>query len=350
MRRTPAVHILSLRRTYQDALEFVELRILPGMSHVSLLCGDLIGCAVVNDLSIPHIINWWTSKLYPLGDAADFKVRKVLDLLYFVAQSHPARQRSAHAITIWRQYVIVLRSYDVQIFDWSSQTSPPRFLQTLPFDNFIGNAILCPESRVIPAESHIGITSEFAIENSPPISTLALKYWPDRVLHYCLFYEPLTPNCPFSLSLIQESTSRQPKSGLYLTCSSQRFTWTSDEEIPLNDLPRRRNLDIFCSTLSTPSSHDKGQTSLSLQGIPVICLGRTPQAPRIWGYPCICFDDSLGLMAIGNIFGEIAVYDFTTETSHAIWDISNDPFPAKIESATPVSKVSCWYSILSDDQ
>lgn len=64
--RSPSVYILSLMR-HSNVLEFHELQKFPGLSNIRLLSGDVIGCAVVNDISIPHIINWKTSDMHALG-------------------------------------------------------------------------------------------------------------------------------------------------------------------------------------------------------------------------------------------------------------------------------------------
>jgi hypothetical protein len=51
---------------------------LVGLSRVQLLDGDFIGCAVRNDISVPHLINWKTAETYALADVPDMKALMIL--------------------------------------------------------------------------------------------------------------------------------------------------------------------------------------------------------------------------------------------------------------------------------
>jgi hypothetical protein len=61
----PFTEIISLRRRKHDVI-FVSLGRLPGVSHVRLLHGDFVGCALLEEESIPHLIDWRTGAKYPL--------------------------------------------------------------------------------------------------------------------------------------------------------------------------------------------------------------------------------------------------------------------------------------------
>jgi hypothetical protein len=67
------VEIISLR-CLEDRLIFVQLASLPGLSHIRLLHGDLIGCAMINDISVPQLVNWRTKATYPLAELPDENV------------------------------------------------------------------------------------------------------------------------------------------------------------------------------------------------------------------------------------------------------------------------------------
>ncbi|KAJ7690116.1 hypothetical protein B0H17DRAFT_595768 [Mycena rosella] len=63
-----AVHIITLRQHSGFHL-FSELACMRGSSHVLMLRGDFVGCALRGDIVVPHIINWrnhrYTTSLLP---------------------------------------------------------------------------------------------------------------------------------------------------------------------------------------------------------------------------------------------------------------------------------------------
>ena len=71
--RSPVVEIISLAHV-EGQLVFVQLASLAGLSHIRLLHGDLIGCAMSNDVSIPHLVNWRTKATYALAEFPDENV------------------------------------------------------------------------------------------------------------------------------------------------------------------------------------------------------------------------------------------------------------------------------------
>jgi hypothetical protein len=71
---SPAVEVLSLRR-HEGTMAFVKLTRLPGFSRIKLLHGNLIGCLMKDDTSIPHLVDWRTKDSYSLADLPDVNVR-----------------------------------------------------------------------------------------------------------------------------------------------------------------------------------------------------------------------------------------------------------------------------------
>ena len=88
---TPVVEIISLRQ-YQGRYVFVRLAHLSGLSHIRLLSGDFVGCAVKDDMNIPHLVNWQSGQTYPLDDSPDlnvslFCIEVILWLIYVTGRS-----------------------------------------------------------------------------------------------------------------------------------------------------------------------------------------------------------------------------------------------------------------------
>jgi hypothetical protein len=71
------VEIISLAHA-EGQLVFVQLASLAGLSHIRVLHGDLIGCAMSKDVSIPHLVNWRTKAMYALAEFPDENVSQSL--------------------------------------------------------------------------------------------------------------------------------------------------------------------------------------------------------------------------------------------------------------------------------
>lgn len=61
---------------------FVRLASLPGMSHIRLLYGDFVGCAMGSNVSIPHLANWRTGVTYALEKLPDENVSLFSIVIY----------------------------------------------------------------------------------------------------------------------------------------------------------------------------------------------------------------------------------------------------------------------------
>ncbi|KAJ6492782.1 hypothetical protein C8R47DRAFT_422002 [Mycena vitilis] len=74
---SPCVHVITLRQC-SGTHRFAELCRVEGFSHVLMLQGNYIGCAVRNDAIVTHIIDWATSieHTLPPPDRFDFPQRR----------------------------------------------------------------------------------------------------------------------------------------------------------------------------------------------------------------------------------------------------------------------------------
>jgi hypothetical protein len=63
--RSPAVHIITLRE-YSGAHVFSELCRIEGSSHVLMLCGNLLGCALRDGAIQPHVVNWTEDRIHDI--------------------------------------------------------------------------------------------------------------------------------------------------------------------------------------------------------------------------------------------------------------------------------------------
>jgi hypothetical protein len=87
----PVVEIIALRQSRKRSV-FVRLAQFPSLSHIRLLSGDFVGCAMKDDMSIPHLVNWRSGQTYPLADSPDlgvslFYIEVILWLIYVAGRS-----------------------------------------------------------------------------------------------------------------------------------------------------------------------------------------------------------------------------------------------------------------------
>jgi hypothetical protein len=74
--RSSAVHILTLRK-HAAGHAFSELHRIEGSSHVLMLCGNLLGCALRDGAIVSHVINWKENRIHDIPglDVSGHRVR-----------------------------------------------------------------------------------------------------------------------------------------------------------------------------------------------------------------------------------------------------------------------------------
>jgi hypothetical protein len=65
--------ILCLVRS-SESVKFLELARFDGLSHVLMLSGDYVTCALQNDIALLHLVNWRTKESYALETSPHRKV------------------------------------------------------------------------------------------------------------------------------------------------------------------------------------------------------------------------------------------------------------------------------------
>ncbi|KAJ7130294.1 hypothetical protein C8R44DRAFT_64037 [Mycena epipterygia] len=70
-----SVHIITLRRR-SGCHFFCELTRIEGSSHVLMLHGNLVGCALRHAAIVPHIVNWKDCRIIDIPPGADIPGRR----------------------------------------------------------------------------------------------------------------------------------------------------------------------------------------------------------------------------------------------------------------------------------
>jgi hypothetical protein len=159
-------------------------------------------------------------------------------------------------------------------------------------------------------------------------------------------------------SYVSPAYVKDPKAPWYRLCAGakgQRVMWITqartyqDESIyekspqlVLASIEPKGRASALDSSDRIPSSFL--QTSLEQH---INCTSDLAVTPALWAFPQIDFDEALGLVAIGNIFGELALYDLVGSPLCGMWSLSLDTPPLDIPpSFRMVSTVcTCFKSV-----
>jgi hypothetical protein len=227
-------------------------------------------------------------------------------------------------MTIWGEYIVVVRPYDVQLFSRPSSSSPPRLLRAFEFGRFAWEAVIVDSSAL--KKSLEGLFPRNFSENTDSVISFILTHQHDAFLYvietdFSLNGQSPHDNLTMRLAKTYGLTHgwMNPSWHLRAGITGKRITWISGG-VQLNfDSP------ILCSSV------------LTLEG-PGICnfddpgslfaaeieISDTEKFPALWAFPQFDFDEALGLLAVGNVFGELAVCDYVGRWSDDLLLLAED--------------------------
>ncbi|KAF7293017.1 hypothetical protein MIND_01201000 [Mycena indigotica] len=280
-----AVHILTLCKVSGQNV-FCELARCEGSTYVLMLSGSLVGCALRNGSNVPHIYDWKSRTIYDIIPQPDG-----LDV--------PSRRTVPHLMTKWQGKLIIIRSSAIELYDTV-------YAQTTTFvfnTNFDTPSISEVERCAPPGRSPD--TLHFLALSSRGLELITLEPGAGQVdYHQSLileapFHRILNPGDP-----VPVGEDYPMFYGLRVGDSGQRALWISAAEATI--YCKNPHLRLCQGALPPTFSGDT-----TMQQISTTFAGM--EDPAIWGVASIDFDDALGVVAIGNCFGELWVYDFGSE-------------------------------------
>nr|GAT53400.1 predicted protein [Mycena chlorophos] len=279
-----ALHVVTLCKHSQGQRTFAELARLEGSSHVLALSGDFVQCAMRGGLSIPHLYDWKHGAVVDIPPPPGG-----LDV--------PLRRAVPHLMHIWEDRIVVVRSGCIELFHVRDKAviSFMQIVETSP----IWEVEVCSPKDASPCSLHLAAISEAGIE------LLVLEELDGRVhLRRSLIVEnpPPIPIEENEYGLVSEPPSYPPFYGLCVGSSGKRVTWISareafDLQVDWSRLPLRLYQATVCSI--------DEEIALS-----TYTIFNPRDDPALWGVPCRDFDDALGLLVMGDCFGELAVFDY----------------------------------------
>jgi hypothetical protein len=228
---------------------------------------------------------------------------------------------------VWNNYLVVIRPRDVQIYTMpssSSSSEPPSHLQTLPFGRMVWEAVILSNSNLVA--SLRGLFPKRS-ENDKDDKISFLISSESKVHLYNLSLDGLLAEESSTTGFILESIVHSNWKGtswcLSAGATGCRLSWLSQSpRVEGNWVPPA----IFMSTLNQHFTLPTGidNTHHLLIGTE-INIADADRLPATWAMPKLEFDEALGLLAIGNTFGELAICDYVKQSTDQLGDFASEP-------------------------
>ncbi|KAJ7038935.1 hypothetical protein C8F04DRAFT_331720 [Mycena alexandri] len=260
---SPSVHIITLVQ-HLGTHRFAELYRVEGSSHILMLQGDFVGCAVRRNTIIPHIINWKTGTTYDLSPPPGV--------------DEPHFRNTPHSLILWNEFIVVVR-HDTLHF-YSQPTSAGRPVYTKSVKTVEIWEVVVVDAR--PSEPlHLLVMSANGVE------IIAIET-------DVLFNEDASALLPVA------TTSKEwPWYRLTANGSGKRALWISADNAMGSDKVDYPQLTYAVVSPRSPESEN-----------PLFrWTNDLPEDPALWAFPTLDFDEALGYTVVGNCFGELAIYD-----------------------------------------
>ncbi|KAF7292971.1 hypothetical protein MIND_01196300 [Mycena indigotica] len=275
----PAVRILTLNKKNR----FVELACLEGSTHVLFFDGDIVGCAVQDGLNIPHLYDWKQHMVIEVSPPPGG-----LDI--------PSRRSVPHFMTIWNNEMVIIRVDCIELYSMplpSTKSEVITFVEIIETSP-IWEVDICSPAQAEPAALHLVVISPDGIE------LIVLRQLESRTQleRSLLVVTPPLPE-PFDQEEYLGPEEDYPfLFGLHVGASGRRMIWVSAVEASVRS--RRHPLRLLQAPITFTELDYTQQMSTFFDD----------SDPALWGAACMDFDDALGLVVIGNTFGELSVFDY----------------------------------------
>ncbi|KAJ7481477.1 hypothetical protein FB451DRAFT_129695 [Mycena latifolia] len=274
-----SVHIITLRQ-HSGCHVFSELSRIEGSSHVLMLRGNLVGCALRHGAIVPHIINWRDQRIHDIPPPPGG-----LDI--------PGRRSVPHLITIWNGILVVLRTNSLEFHALPTTAGDAIvFIKLIETPTIWEAAAVCDSASVdsptsplrLIVLSPLGI--ELCVVERDVLVTLNEEHTAPRI---CLAQTP------------QDVRFEAPWYRLCIGASGRRSFWLSASKEPSSvwDGPQVVGMAVQLLPFDTEVPCYWSKTKLEDHSA----------QPALWAIPTVDFDDALGLTVVGNCFGELAIYD-----------------------------------------
>ncbi|KAI0810865.1 hypothetical protein BC629DRAFT_1720723 [Irpex lacteus] len=260
---------------HEGSPRFIRLARFPGLLHIRALYGSLLGFSLHGDLSVPSVLNWHTGQITHLRD-------------------RPSIYGCSHSMAIDGEYIAFLDNISVWIARYSpSETTVLSLHDSVAVEGLrdIGYAKLALSGD----KGYRTLRACVADDNGLFVYTIPLSY-------------TLATHNNISSQLIWSRAARvfgydypfciiRP----HLGRSATTFSWLEGHcgTFHLSEITPMRFVTITEELQDTDQSSSRQPPTFVLSEIDM---------PALYAMSVRDYDDGLGILAIGNIMGEVAIY------------------------------------------
>ncbi|KAF7302038.1 hypothetical protein MIND_00770200 [Mycena indigotica] len=299
-----------------NKFELHELARIEHSSHILLLEGPFLGCAVRTGVNVPHLVNWKD------GTFCEIPVQPG-------TLESPDRASVPHLMTISEEILVIVRSTGIEIYHCPLSTSEPivfiRHIATSPIWEAVATSRASSQGIQLTFITRVGLETLV-------IDSRVLDTGSEPPGMTCVARAPSCGCCGPSTTCDYIYHSA-PWYGLCVGSTGRQCMWVSVAE----DLGNRRSSPCLVSARLPPV------TGGPLDSAQVVSWPINPEYDMaLWALPRFDFDEALGTTVVGNCFGELDFYDLDEHLKPCLW-LSRDPFwrsidllPKQILSESPI--------------
>ncbi|KAJ7703914.1 hypothetical protein B0H17DRAFT_39004 [Mycena rosella] len=267
---SPSVLVITLRQ-HLESHYFAELARMEGSSHILMLHGNLVGCAMRDDVIIPHIVNWHENTIHELPPPPG-------------GFDMPERRSVPHLLFIWNGLVVIVRRDLLEFYNQPSPAAGATYIKSIKTIE-IWEVVVLDRRAVSLAPLKLLVISSSGVELLTIESDIASN-GDVTCAHFCLATAP-------------GHGDTKPWYHLIADGSGDRALWLNIAAIVLEVYPSHPYI----------TSIDISRRPSELEAPLILWTNDLPHDPAVWAYPAIDLDAALGYTVIGNCFGELAIYD-----------------------------------------
>ncbi|KAF7302036.1 F-box domain-containing protein [Mycena indigotica] len=295
----PSVLVTTLQEQENNTFAFYELARIEKSSHILMLKGSFLGCAIRDGANLPHLVNWKDSAIREVPEPPG-------------GLSNLVRASVPHLIALSGEALVIVRSIGVEIYHCPTN-GPIVFVRHIT-GSTIWEAVATPITRLQATQltfiTRVGI--ETLTIDDRALDTGTSTQTPSLV---CVARAPLCP-CLDPMSSCCSIYHAAPWYGLCVGDSGRRCMWISTARVSGKDYSPPCFVSArLPSPLGEPSDHAE-----------VISWPMNPKnGLALWALPRFDFNEAFGITVVGNCFGELEFYDLDEHLLPCLW-LSRHPF------------------------
>ncbi|EIW77105.1 hypothetical protein CONPUDRAFT_146189 [Coniophora puteana RWD-64-598 SS2] len=305
--RVPKLQVLTLCDV-DDLQSFGEIQTLTGYGDIMLLHRDVIVCGTKDNVAIPHIVDWKTGLNHAVEKVPDYRGTR------FKAY-------------IWDNLLVTIGTVDVKLYSLPSLQSPPCVVHTFPLATEMCGDV--EEVSFFKSSQPINITFPFTgwVSTSTELSWIKSFSSPEDYpgdceqgsVWRCSLLRSLDPNASELYSISDPERLTSPSGATSVTSGTigGQALWV--------DQPYHFGLSLY-SALRTPPTES-------------VVVQPPHDLPSLAAFPQLAFDDASGIIAVGNLAGEVAIVDLVGAPFTSL--SAGDPLPltpvGDIDKLTPTT-------------